>query len=78
MRYVTSIERQGIKQGMQQGLQQGMQKGECIMLQRQLQRKFKQIPQHYLDKLQQADSEALLRWSEAILEARSLTDVFEE
>ncbi len=74
MRYVTSIERQGIKQGMQQGMQQG----ECVMLQRQLQRKFKQIPQRYLDKLQQADSEALLRWSETILEARSLADVFEE
>lgn len=70
MSYITSIERQGIQQGIQQG--------ECVVLQRQLQRKFTQVPSRYLDKLHKADSETLLRWSDAILEAKSLAEVFEE
>jgi hypothetical protein len=56
----------------------GMQQGEYTMLQRLLQRKFNQIPSRYLDKMQQADSETLLKWSETILEAKSLAEVFEE
>jgi hypothetical protein len=66
MRYVTSIERQGIKQG------------ECVLLQRLLRRKFSQVPLQYLDRLRKADSDTLLKWSDAILEARSVEEVFKE
>jgi hypothetical protein len=48
MRYITSIERQGIQQGIQQG--------EYALLYRLLRRKFQQVPQYYLDKMGQADS----------------------
>jgi flagellar biosynthesis/type III secretory pathway protein FliH len=78
MHYITSIERQGIQQGIQQGRHQGIQQGEYTMLQRLLQRKFNQIPSRYLDKMQRADSETLLKWSDTLLEAKSLAEVFEE
>ncbi len=57
---------------------EGMQQGECGMLQRQLQRKFRQIPPQYLDRLRKADSDTLLKWSDTILDAKSLSEVFEE
>jgi hypothetical protein len=66
MTYITSIEWRGIHQG------------ECTILQHQLQRKFRQVPPQYLAMLLKADSETLLRWSETILEAKSLAEVFEE
>jgi hypothetical protein len=89
MAYITSFERigikkgiqegmqQGIQEGMQQGIQEGIQQGEYAILQHQLQRKFRQIPPQYLDMLLKADSETLLRWSETILDAKSLAEVFE-
>jgi hypothetical protein len=66
MTYITSIERHGIQQG------------ECAMLERLLQRKFHQLPRQYLDRLRKADSETLLKWGDAILEAKSLEEIFKE
>ncbi|MCZ6914066.1 MAG: hypothetical protein O7C59_06130 [Rickettsia endosymbiont of Ixodes persulcatus] len=74
MAYITSFERIGG----QQGLQEGIQQGEYTILHHLLQRKFRQVPPRYLDMLRQADSETLLKWSGAILEAKSLSEVFEE
>jgi hypothetical protein len=74
MRHITSIERYGI----QKGVEKGVRKGECAILQRQLQRKFQQIPPHYLDKLRKADSDTLHKWGDSILDAKSLTEVFGE
>ena len=68
--YITSFERIGIKKGMQQG--------ECAILHRLLLRKFRQVPPRYLAMLLKADSETLLRWSETMLEAKSLAEIFEE
>lgn len=78
MTYITSFERIGIQKGIQQGLQQGLQQGECVVLERLLQRKFPQLPPQYLAMLHKADAETLLKWSEAILEAKSLAEIFEE
>ncbi|HEY2566630.1 MAG TPA: hypothetical protein VGH95_02820 [Candidatus Aquirickettsiella sp.] len=74
MAYITSFERIG----RQQGLQEGIQQGEYAILQHLLQRKFRQIPSQYLAMLLEANSETLLRWSEKILEAKSIAEVFEE
>lgn len=78
MTYITSFERIGIQKGIQQGIQEGIQQGEYAILQRQLQRKFRQIPPQYLAMLLKADSETLLGWSEKILVAKSLAEIFEE
>jgi hypothetical protein len=43
-----------------------------------LRRKFQKVPQYYLDKMSQADFDALLKWGELVLEAKNLTDIFED
>ena len=72
---------QGMQQGMQQGIQQGMEqgaiKGEQTLLKRLLSRRFRQVPSLYLEKIEQADSEQLLTWSDKVFEARSIEDIFE-
>ncbi len=73
MAYISTIESMGIKQGLQQGLQQG----ESKILLRQLTRKFKDVPESYRQKLLSANDEQLLNWSDRILDAESLQDVFE-
>jgi hypothetical protein len=84
MAYVTSWERhgmqqgmqQGIQQGMQQGIQQGIQQGEGTLLLRLLQVKFKNIPDSYRQKIEQANAETLLLWGERILASEDLEDIF--
>jgi hypothetical protein len=82
MTYITSFERigiqKGIQEGMQEGIQQGIQQGEYTILHHLLQRKFRQVPPRYLAMLLKADSETLLGWSEKILEAKNIAEVFEE
>ncbi len=54
----------------------GIQQGESILLIRQLQRRFHQVPSNYLNRVQQADADTLLLWGERVLDARALDDVF--
>lgn len=78
MPYVTSIERLGIQQGMQQGIQQGMQQGSRKVLLRLLAKKFGLIPADIKKRVEVADEEQVLRWSELILSAKSIGEVFGE
>jgi GNAT superfamily N-acetyltransferase len=64
MPYITSAERIGI------------QKGEAAVLSRQLQHKFQSLPEAYQTRLASADTETLLEWSERVLEAETIEDVF--
>jgi len=77
MRYVTSVERIGIKKGIQQGLQQGLQQGEIRILRRQLTRRFGELPAWVETRLQDASPEQLETWAERLLMARRLEEVFE-
>ena len=67
-----------IEHGIQQGMQQGMQQGEYALLLRLLERKFGYIPDVYQQKMREAGSEVLLRWSEQLLNAKSLEEIFGE
>lgn len=58
-------------------LQEGVQTGEKGLFIRQLEYKFKTISPTYRQKIQEAGSEPLLKWSEKILESQSLEEVFE-
>ena len=64
MQYITTFERAGI------------QKGEGAMLLRQLEHKFKHLPEDYREQINNADSETLLVWGERILESQSIEEVF--
>ena len=77
MAYITSIEQLGLERGMQQGVQQGMKQGETAILNRQLQRKFgEEFTAIYRKRVEEADVDTLLDWSEQVLSARSIDEVF--
>ena len=65
MRYVTSVERIGIEQG------------EMILLRRMLTKRFGELPQEIEIRLSQASIADLELWGDRILEAQTLTDVFD-
>ncbi len=59
----------------QQGKQEGRQEGEAIVLLRQLQLKFGDIPEAVRSRIEGADAQTLLAWSERILTAASIEQV---
>jgi predicted transposase/invertase (TIGR01784 family) len=65
------------EKGVEEGIEKGMQKGEAALLQRLLQRRFGDLPATYVARIDQADTALLLRWSERVLEAKGLEEVFE-
>lgn len=75
---------QGLEQGRQKGRQEGRlegrlegrQQGEAAVLLRQLRRRFGQLPDAVMTRIAHADLKLLETWSDRILEARSLDDVF--
>lgn len=60
------------------GMQQGILQGEATMLQSLLRLKFGNIPDSVTQRIQTADAQELLRWSERILSNNSLTEIFAE
>ena len=88
MQYVTNIERmaierglqQGIQQGIEQGIEKGMEKGllqgEAALLRRLLRRRFSDLPAWLEERIQAASREEIEAWSERILDAQRLEDVF--
>ena len=77
MAYITSIERLGMERGMQQGMQQGMRQGEVAVVHRLLERKFgDEFTNTHRQRVEKADPDTLLDWSEQILSAQSIDEVF--
>jgi hypothetical protein len=77
MPYVTTVERAGIEKGLQQGLQQGQKQGEAAVLLRLLARKFgPAAAETHRARIEAADAETLLAWSERILDADAPEDIF--
>jgi hypothetical protein len=66
---------QGMQQGLQQGMQQGLQQGEAQMLLRLLERKFGEVPEAIRQRIEAADAETLLGWSERVLTAQHLDEI---
>ena len=66
------------EEGFQQGMQQGMQQGEAELLLRQVRLKFgPQATEQHRERIQQADLVMLERWSERILSAATLDELFD-
>jgi hypothetical protein len=78
MPYVTSVERRATERGIQQGLQQGMQQGEEKVLERQLTRRFGPLSETTRQRLKNATLEQLECWTDNILDAASLEEVFKD
>ncbi len=57
--------------------QELQQKGEATVITRLLKHRFHDVPESYLTQIKQADEETLLSWSDKILDAQSLEEIFE-
>lgn len=60
----------------EEGIQQGMQQGEVTILLCLLKKKFCSISNDVETRIKQANSEQLLKWSENILTAKTIDEVF--
>lgn len=69
---------QGRAEGHAEGHAEGIQTGEQKMLIRLLERRFGPLPETWRERIAAADAETLLVWSERLLTARRLEEVFAE
>lgn len=80
MPYITSVERIGIQKGLEQGRElgreEGFRLGEASILQRFIELKFGALDDVTSQRIQSASREDLERWSERILTAGSLEELF--
>lgn len=77
MPFVTSLERHFLARGKAEGIAEGKTEGMLSILRHMLTRKFGPLPEWADARLVQADPDTLALWSERILFADSLEDVFE-
>jgi predicted transposase/invertase (TIGR01784 family) len=67
----------GLQQGLEEGRQEGRQEGEAVMLLRQTELKFgPDAAELYRARIEAADAETLLSWSERLLTAERAVEVF--
>ncbi|MDJ0839433.1 MAG: DUF4351 domain-containing protein [Acidobacteriota bacterium] len=67
---------EGLEKGIEKGLEQGLEKGRLNTLLRQIKKKFGPVPDWAQEKLLSADSDTLDRWTDAILDAPDLQELF--
>jgi hypothetical protein len=65
---------QGLEQGRAKGREEGIEQGEARVLLRQLTLKFGPLPEAVRARVESADAETLLRWSERVLTAGTLDE----
>lgn len=75
--YITTAERIGMEKGFEQGMYQGTLEGEKLILTKQLNRRFNPVAPNYLNKIKHADGDTLLLWSEKILDAKTVEEIFD-
>ena len=79
MPYITSVERigrqEGRQEGWREGRQEGRQEGEAAVLLRLITLKFGPPSESVRQRVQEADAETLLQWSERVLTAQGLDEV---
>jgi len=75
MQYVTTAERIGIQKGRKEGRKEGRQEGEVAMLLRLIARKFGPPTEPVRERIERADPETLVEWSDRILTAQTLDEV---
>nr|WP_300989082.1 transposase [Thiocapsa sp.] len=69
---------QGIERGFVQGIEQGVQRGEARMLLSLLRLRFAELPNAVQQRIESADADTLLHWSERVLTARTLAEVLDD
>jgi predicted transposase YdaD len=75
-RFYQDVFNEGRQEGKLEGKLEGRLEGELSVLQRLLERKFGPVDAAVRNRLLEADTETLLLWSEKVLEATTLDEVF--
>lgn len=68
MSYMTTFE--------EVGFEKGIEKGEKTVLLRQLQLKFKTVSDRYLNMINMANSETIIKWADRILFCNKIEEIF--
>ena len=76
-RTMTGFAQRFIEEGRQEGRLEGLQHGEVRVLTALLHLRFGELPIAAQRRIEQADAETLLRWSERVLTAQSLSEVLD-
>jgi predicted transposase YdaD len=74
-RFAERFLEKGRLEGREEGREEGIGQGEARVLLRQLTLKFGPVPEPVRSRVESADAETLLRWSEQVLSADRLEDV---
>lgn len=74
---IMTIEEQLIERGIQKGMQKGILQCGHEVLMRQLKRKFLVVPENYRQRINQANETQIYDWSENLIDANTLDEVFE-
>ena len=75
---MPTIADQWVQQGLDRGVDLGVHKGEAAVLVRLATRKYGSLTEAHRGRIDASDAETLLRWSERILWAQSVDEVFED
>ncbi len=80
MEWISPLEQsfidKGWKKGLEQGIEQGRKEGALRILERHLTKRFGPLPKTVQNKLAKASLVQLQAWSDMVLEAQSLKQVF--
>ena len=68
--------KEGLNKGLEKGIEQGRKEGAIVLLERQLVRRFGPLPQAVRNRLSKGSMAQLAAWSERLLEAETLQQVF--
>jgi uncharacterized protein DUF4351 len=77
-RWNREIREEGLQEGLEKGLLEGRQEGEARVVLRLLRLKFGPLSPELERRVQSGDVDRLLEWSERILTAESIQDVFRD
>ena len=73
---MTRFAERFLEKGREEGREQGIGQGEARVMLRQLTLKFGPLPEPVRARIESADADTLLRWSERVLSADHLEEVF--
>lgn len=76
--YIAEGKQEGKQEGLQEGKLQGLQQGEMLALQRLLAKRFGVIPMETVSLISQAPLEDIERWFDRAIDAKALSNVFED
>ena len=73
---ITLTEAKSMEKGMKKGMEKGIEQGQRTLLLHLLERRFGSLSVHDQQRLANANHQQLLLWSERILDAQALNDIF--